>query len=56
MFVDGSVTQSILYQLQIVNSDCAESDDDPLTLAFLSLHVLAASQILFESNCAALNW
>ena len=28
-----------------MNSDCAESDDDPLALAFLSLHVLAASQI-----------
>ena len=36
-----------------VNSDCVESDDDPLALAFLSLRFLSASQILFDSNCAA---
>ena len=40
-------------QIEHVNSDCAESDDDPLALAFLSLRFLSASQILFDSNCAA---
>ena len=33
-----------------MNSDCAESDDGPLALAFLSLRFLSASQILFASN------
>ena len=36
-----------------MNSDCAESDDDPLALAFLSLRFISASQILFASNWAA---
>ena len=40
-------------QIEHVNSDCAESDDDPLTLAFRSLRFLSASQILFDSNCVA---
>ena len=34
----------------VYNSDCAESDDGPLALPFLSLRFLSASQILFASN------
>ena len=37
-------------QIEHVNSDCAESDDDPLALDFLSVRFLSASQILFDSN------
>ena len=37
-------------QIEQVNSDCAESDDGPLALAFLSLRFLSASQMLFASN------
>ena len=40
-------------QIEQVNSDCAESDDGPLALAFLSLRFLSASQILFASNWEA---
>ena len=40
-------------QKEQVNSDCAESDDGPLALAFLSLRFLASSQILFASNWEA---
>ena len=40
-------------QIEQVNSDCAESDDGPLVLAFLSLRFLSASQILFASNWEA---
>ena len=43
-----------LLQIEYVNSDCAESGDESLPLAFLSLGCLSASQILFDSNCAAL--
>ena len=37
-------------QIEQVNSDCAEFDDGPLALAFLSLRFLSASHILFASN------
>ena len=37
-----------------MNSDCAESDDGPLALDFLSFRFLSASQILFASNWEAL--
>ena len=40
-------------QIEQVNSDCAESDDGPLALAFLSSRFLSASQILFASNWEA---
>ena len=40
-------------QIEQVNSGCAESDDGPLALAFLSLRFLSASQILFASNWEA---
>ena len=33
-----------------MNSDCAESDDVPMALAFLSLRFLSASQSLFARN------
>ena len=33
-----------------MNSDCAETDDGSLALAFLSLRFLSASQILFSSK------
>ena len=36
-----------------MNSDCAETDDGSLALAFLSLRFLSASQILFSSNWEA---
>ena len=36
-----------------VNSDCAETDDGSLALAFLSLRFLSASHILFSSNWEA---
>ena len=39
--------------IEHVNSDSAESDDDPLALAFLSIRFLSASHILFASNWAA---
>ena len=37
----------LLTYLEQVNSYCAESDDGPLALAFLSLRFFSASQILF---------
>ena len=37
-----------------MNSDCAESDDESLAFAFHSLRFLSASQILFDSQSAAL--
>ena len=37
-------------QIEHLNSDCAETDDGSLALAFLSLRFLSASQILFSSN------
>ena len=37
-------------QIEHVNSDCAETDDGSLALAFLSLRFLSVSQILFSSN------
>ena len=40
-------------QIEHVNSDCTESDDDALALAFRSLRFLSAPQILFALNCAA---
>ena len=40
-------------QIKHVNSDCAEADDESLALASRSLRFLSASQILFDSNCAA---
>ena len=40
----------IFIQIEQVNSDCAESGDGPLALAFLSLRFLLASQILFALN------
>ena len=40
-------------QIEHVISDCIESDDDALALAFRSLRFLSASQILFALNCAA---
>ena len=36
-----------------MNSDYAESDDESLVFASLSLRFLSASQILFDSNYAA---
>ena len=47
------LTLNCRLQIQHVKSDCVEFDD-PLALAFCSLHILSASQILFASNCAAL--
>ena len=40
-------------QIEQMDSDCAESDDGPLALAFLSLRFLSALQILFASNWKA---
>ena len=57
VFVDGCVSQNFSSKLSVaiehVNSDCAESDDDPLALVFLSLRFLSAAQIRIDSNCAA---
>ena len=40
-------------QIEHVNSDCAETDDGSLALAFLSLRFLSASQILrSKMTCA----
>ena len=36
-------------QIEQVNSDCTNSDDDPLALVLRSLRFLSASQILFAS-------
>ena len=53
VFVDGCISQFLALncrlQIEQVNMDCAESDDGPLALAFLSLRFLSASQILFAS-------
>ena len=40
-------------QIEHVKSDCAESDNKSLALAFPSLRFLSASQIFFDSNCPA---
>ena len=42
-----------LLQIEQVDSDCAEPDDGPFALAFLSLRFLSTSQILFASNWEA---
>ena len=47
------LTLNCRFQIEQVNLDCAESDDGPLALAFLSLRILSASQILFASNWEA---
>ena len=36
-----------LSEIEQVNSDCPDSDEDPLALALRSLRFLSASQILF---------
>ena len=50
VFVDGCISQFLALncrlQIEQVNSDCAESDDGPLALAFLSLRFLSASQMM----------
>ena len=65
VFVDGCIqpstntqTEPILalncrLKIEHVNSDCAETDDGSLALAYLSLRFLSASQILFSSNWEA---
>ena len=56
VFVDGCISQANILalkcrlQIEQVSSDCAESDDGPLAVVFLSLRFLSASQILFTSN------
>ena len=57
VFVDGCskpiLALNCRLQIEHVNSDCAETDDGSLALAFLSLRFLSASQILFSSNWEA---
>ena len=58
VFVDGCLSHFLFalncrLQIEHVNSDCAESDDDLLALAFRSLRFLSSSQIPFASNYAA---
>ena len=53
MYVLAIFALNCWLQIEHVTSDCAESDDDLLNLAFRSLRFLSASQILFASNCAA---
>ena len=57
LFVDGCISQILALncrlQIEHVKSDCAETDDGSLAVAFLSLRFLSASQILFSSNWEA---
>ena len=51
MILGGKVINDCLSL--ITEKDCAESDDGPFALAFLSLRFLSASQIFFASKWEA---
>ena len=48
VFIDFFVNCRL--QIEHVNSDLDYSDDESLALAFFTLRILSASQILFDSN------